>query len=92
MNKSGIDAIGWLSTAILLLTLMRQVFTQWRSESIQGLSKWLFIGQLSASLGFIIYSWLLRNWVFVGSNIAILVVALIGQGIYVRNRRLKHGA
>jgi CHASE2 domain-containing sensor protein len=82
-----VDLIGWLSTAILLTTLARQVWTEWRSNSIRGVSKWLFAGQVAASVGFIGYSWFLHNWVFVGSNIAILVVALVGQAIYARNRR-----
>ncbi len=87
MKAPWVDAIGWLSTAILLLTLVRQVITEWKSGSTGGISKWLFIGQFLASTGFIIYSWLLNNWVFVGSNIAILIVALVGQAIYARNRR-----
>ena len=53
-----------------------------------GVSKWLFIGQLAASTGYVIYSYLLHNWVYVSSNIAILATALIGEWIYLRNRRL----
>jgi hypothetical protein len=29
---------------------------------------------------------LLHNWVFVSSNIAILLTALVGQAIYIRNK------
>ena len=81
------DLIGWASSAILLATLARQVFTQWRSRSTAGVSHWLFIGQLAASTGFLIYSWLLDNWVFVVTNAALLVTALAGQVIYRRNVR-----
>lgn len=81
------DLIGWTSSAILLATLARQVFTQWRERSTAGVSHWLFIGQLAASTGFLIYSWLLRNWVFVVTNAALLVTALVGQVIYRRNAR-----
>ena len=81
------EAIGWASTALLLMTLARQVYTQWKSAATSGVSKWLFIGQMASSIGFTIYSVLLRNWVFVGSNAAILLVAIIGQSIYARNRR-----
>jgi MtN3 and saliva related transmembrane protein len=87
MHKPWVEAIGWLSTALLLLTLLRQVYTEWKSGSIAGLSKWLFAGQVAASIGFTIYSWLLRNWVFMGSNAAILGVAIAGQILYSRNRR-----
>ena len=81
------DWIGWTSSAILLATLLRQVYVQWRERSTQGVSGWLFVGQLAASTGFLIYSWLVDNWVFVFTNSALLVTALIGQVIYRRNLR-----
>jgi MtN3 and saliva related transmembrane protein len=82
-----VDLIGWGSSAILLATLVRQVWRQWKERSTQGVSRWLFIGQLAASSGFLAYSMLLKNWVFVFTNAALLVTALIGQAIYVRNTR-----
>jgi len=81
------DLIGWGSSLILLATLLRQVYTQWRTHATEGLSKWLFIGQCTASFGYIVYSFLLHNWVYVSSNIAILLTALAGEGLYMRNRR-----
>ena len=80
------DLIGWSSAVILLLTIGRQVYTQWRDRSTQGLSKWLFIGQLAASSGFVVYSWLLENWVFVVTNLLLLITAAMGQWMYVRNK------
>jgi MtN3 and saliva related transmembrane protein len=41
---------------------------------------------VSASLGFTLYSVLLRNWVYIVSNLAILATAVVGQYIYVRNK------
>lgn len=84
----GADAVGWMSAAILVMTLSRQVYTQWRTRSIAGVSKWLFIGQLTASIGFTTYSFLLENWVFVSVNFFLVLTALVGQCIYSRNRRL----
>ncbi len=81
------DIIGWLSSAILPATLLRQVHRQWRERSTQGVSKWLFIGQLAASTGFLLYSFLLDNWVFVFTNAALLLTAIAGQMIYQRNVR-----
>jgi MtN3 and saliva related transmembrane protein len=81
------ELIGWLSAAALLATIGRQVYAQWRDGSSQGVSRWLFIGQLVASTGFVVYSWLLSNWVFVVTNLLMLVTALIGEAIYLRNRR-----
>jgi MtN3 and saliva related transmembrane protein len=82
--------IGWVSSVILLATLLRQVHTQWRSRQTSGVSHWLFIGQVTASIGFTIYSLLLGNWVYASSNIAILATAVAGQMILLRNKRLQH--
>ena len=81
------DLIGWLSTLILCATISRQVYTQWKTRTCAGVSHWLFIGQLAASVGFVIYSFLLENWVFVFSNVFLLVTAMIGQLIYMKNRK-----
>ena len=90
-NNVPVELLGWASSAILILTLMRQVYTQWKTQATAGVSKWLFIGQLAASTGYLIYSFLLHNWVFLSSNVAILCTALLGDAIYLRNRRLKAG-
>lgn len=82
------DLIGWLSAAILVMTISRQVYTQWRARSVAGVSKWLFIGQLTASLGFTIYSYLVENWVFVFANFFIFLTAVAGEFVYMRNKRL----
>jgi MtN3 and saliva related transmembrane protein len=79
--------IGWMSSVILLATLIRQVYTQWKSRAVGGVSRWLFVGQVTASIGFTIYSVLLGNWVYVSSNIAILLTAVVGETIYLRNKR-----
>lgn len=81
------EIIGWASSAVLLATLVRQVVRQWREHSTEGISSWLFIGQLTASTGFLTYSWMLNNWVFVFTNAALLITAIIGQMIYQRNLR-----
>jgi uncharacterized protein with PQ loop repeat len=88
------DLTGWISALILILTISRQVYTQWKTRSTAGVSKWLFIGQLAASAGFVIYSFLVQNWVFVATNSFMLLVAISGQLIYRRNKRReeKHAA
>ena len=80
-------AIGWASALLLLLTVGRQVFTQWKTRTSGGVSRWLFVGQIAASLGFTIYSWMLENWVFVVTNTFMLITACIGQMVYLRNKR-----
>jgi MtN3 and saliva related transmembrane protein len=81
------DWIGWMSSVVLLATLIRQVYTQWKSREATGVSRWLFVGQLSASTGFTVYSFLLGNWIFASSNIAILATAVAGEVTYLRNKR-----
>lgn len=81
------EAIGWISSVILVLTIGKQVFKQWKEGSSENVSKWLFIGQLAASLGFTIYSWLVGNWVFVVTNAVMLVNGLAGLFIVLHHRR-----
>ena len=84
-----VELIGWGSSLILLATLLRQGYTQWRTRATSGVSKWLFAGQCAASVGYIWYSVALHNWVYVSSNIAILGTAILGQWLYQRNRRIE---
>jgi MtN3 and saliva related transmembrane protein len=81
------ELIGWFAAAALLTTTCRQVYTQWRAKSSKGLSRWLFVGQITASVAFVVYSWLLGNWVFVVTNALMLVTAVLGQWIYLTNRQ-----
>ncbi|WDZ98287.1 SemiSWEET family transporter [Herbaspirillum sp. WKF16] len=81
------DMIGWSATLVLLLTISSQVYQQWRTRSTKGVSPWLFAGQLLASTGFVTYSALQGDWVFVVSNVFLLLTALLGQWLYLRNKR-----
>lgn len=88
------EIVGWVSSVILVLTIGKQVYKQWQEGSSEGVSKWLFIGQMAASLGFTIYSWLVGNMVFVVTNSLMLLNALVGFGIvrHHRKRKQKQGA
>lgn len=81
------ELIGWLSAATLLFTMALQVHRQWRTQSVEGVSYWLFVGQLAASAGFTVYSVLLHNWVFTATNLMLFGNAVLGQVVYLRNRR-----
>ena len=87
MSQSLTEAVGWVSSCILVLTIAKQVYKQWHEDSSEGVSKWLFIGQMAASLGFTIYSWLVNNWVFVVTNSLMLLNGLAGLGIVLHHRR-----
>jgi len=72
---------------ILLLTIVNQVRAQWNARVVPSASRWLFIGQTAASLGFTIYSLLLHNWVFTFTNGMLFLSALVGSWIALRKRQ-----
>ena len=76
-----VDLIGWASSALLVATIAKQVHTQWREGSSKGVSNWLFLGQLAASGGFLVYSALVHSWVFVVTNALMVVNALAGYAV-----------
>ena len=81
------DLVGWAASAVLMATLSRQIYTQWQDKEAKGVSRWLFAGQIAASCGFIAYSWLLDNLVFIVTNALILLTAIVGEiGLLVRRR------
>jgi MtN3 and saliva related transmembrane protein len=81
------ELIGWCSSFVLVLTIGKQVHKQWQEGTSEGVSKWLFIGQMSASLGFTIYSWLVNNWVFVVTNSVMLLSGVVGLCIVLHHRK-----
>jgi MtN3 and saliva related transmembrane protein len=83
---SVIEAIGWISSLVLLATLVKQIAKQWR-EGTKGVSKWLFVGQVAASFGFVVYSAFQHNRVFVVTNSLILLSAIVGVVIWWRSSR-----
>lgn len=82
----GPDLIGWSASAVLLATLLTQNVRQWRTRGTQGISPWLFAGQMAASAGFVAYSLLQGDAVFAVTNSLILLSAVAGQWLYWRNR------
>jgi MtN3 and saliva related transmembrane protein len=81
------EAIGWFSSFVLVLTIANQVYKQWKSGTSKGVSKWLFLGQITASVGFTTYSLMVNNWVFVVTNSLLLVSAVVGVIIVLKHQR-----
>jgi hypothetical protein len=50
-------------------------------------SWWLFVGQIAASGGFLAYSVLIGNSVFIVTNSLILVTSIVGQTIYIAKQK-----
>jgi uncharacterized protein with PQ loop repeat len=83
----GAELIGWLSSCVLVLTIAKQVYKQWQEGSSENVSRWLFIGQIAASVGFTVYSWLVRNWVFVVTNGVMILNGVAGLLIVLHHRQ-----
>lgn len=81
------DWVGWGASAILLATLIRQIITTARDPDASGVSRWLFVGQCAASCGFIAYSVLVGNLVFIVTNSCILLTAFVGQWVVSRRKK-----
>ena len=82
------DAIGWIASLILIITIASQIAKQWRERTSKGVSRWLFIGQMAASIGFTVYSVLLKNWVFAVTNGVMVLNGLIGLAITTHFKRV----
>jgi MtN3 and saliva related transmembrane protein len=80
------ELIGWSASVILLITIITQVRKQWRTGTNDGVSKWLFVGQVASSIGFTVYSVLTGNLVFIVTNAVLLLSNIAGVYIYFRNR------
>lgn len=87
MELNSTELLGWSASFILVLTIGRQVYKQWKEKTSLGVSKWLYIGQFAAEIGFIIYAWLVRNWVFVVTNVLLLLENIAGLAIVLYHRR-----
>jgi uncharacterized protein with PQ loop repeat len=82
---------GLLATAILITTLCAQTLKQWREQATRGIARWFFLGQVSASVCFIIYSLLIHSMLFAVANLLILLSAFAGYVVLRLNRRrLRH--
>ncbi|MGH7230229.1 MAG: hypothetical protein ACREJU_02585, partial [Nitrospiraceae bacterium] len=62
-------------------------YRQWRQGSSKGVSKWLFIGQMTASSGFLAYSWLIHDLVFLFTNALMLLGSMTGLAIVYWHRQ-----
>lgn len=81
------DLIGWASSIVLMFTICWQVYKQWQKGTSEGVSTWLFIGQMISSVGFSIYSWMVGNMVFVVTNALLLLSAIVGFSVVLHHRR-----
>jgi uncharacterized protein with PQ loop repeat len=85
------EILGWVSSVILLATLIKQVYKQWKEGTGEGVSNWLFVGQVFSSIGFTIYSYMVGNWVFTVTNAILVVNNFIGLGLtfYLKRKNKK---
>ena len=80
------DWIGWAAVSVLFATMAGQAWKEWRDRVKHGMSKWFFVGQVTASILFIAYSAMVGSTVFVVGNILVLTAAIAGGAILAYNR------
>ena len=81
--------IGWAAVAALFVTMSGQAWKQWRDRVKHGIGKFFFLGQVTASLLFLIYSVMQGDRVFVVGNALVLAAAITGGAILALNRRYR---
>ncbi len=82
------EVIGWVSSLVLIFTIGKQVYKQWSEGKSEGVSIWLFVGQIAASVGFAIYSFLVWNPVFIFTNSLMVLNGVAGLTVnfYLKRR------
>jgi len=82
------EVIGWVSSLILVFTIGKQVYKQWSEGKSEGVSIWLFVGQIAASIGFAVYSYLVWNPVFIFTNSIMVLNGIAGLiiNLYLKRR------
>ncbi len=82
------EVIGWVSSLVLIFTIGKQVYKQWSEGKSEGVSKWLFVGQIAASIGFAVYSFLVWNPVFIFTNSLLVFNGIVGLiiNIYLKKK------
>ena len=84
------EIIGWGSALILLPAFGLQTYRQWknRHEPAHSAAIWFFVLVLVGTAGQVAYSWLVRNWVYLALNSALVVNNMIGLGIALGRRKV----
>ena len=85
------EIIGWGSAFILLPTFGLQAYKQWqnRHEHAPASTLWFFIMALVGVAGQVVYSWMLRNWVYFVLNACLVVTNTLGLALAVHRRGQK---
>lgn len=81
------ETLGWCASAVLVVTIFAQLARQWRTGQSTGVSRWLYVGQATASAMFLVYSWLVDNTVFVATNGLMAAAALAGLALTFYHRQ-----
>ena len=83
------EIIGWGSALILLPAFGLQTYRQWknRHEPANSSAVWFFVLVLVGTGGQVVYSWLVRNWVYLSLNSALVANNGIGLAIALGRRK-----
>lgn len=81
--------VGWISSLLLLVTFGSQTYREWKGEKDKSEKYTLvfFIAAIAGTAGNLIYSLLVKNWVFTALNAALVVNNAAGLWIALRHRK-----
>ncbi len=79
-----------ISLVYMALGLPAQIWKNFKSKSVQGLSLFMMIMLFLTTTSWVVYAWPLKNWYIIVSNVPGSVFALIilGQFLIYRDRRV----
>ena len=78
--------VGWAAVGALFVTMSGQAWKQWRDRVKHGVSKYFFLGQVTASTLFLVYSAMMGDRIFVVGNALVLTASIAGGAILMWNR------
>ena len=81
------EIVGWIGSVILVLTISKQVHKQWSDGNSEGVSFWLFAGQIVASVALGIHSFLIWSPVFIFTNVLMIIAAILGLIILIYHKK-----
>ena len=81
------EYVGWFGAFALVVTIGAQVLKQFRSGTSEGVSAWLFVGQILGAGSFLAYAISVGDRVFIAAQATLLMLSIAGMWIFVLHRR-----
>lgn len=80
--------VGWSASVVVVVTTIGQIYKQWQAHSSKGVSPFLFVGNVLASLLFLNYAIMIKNVVYEVTNSVMVLASVCGLALLIHQRRL----